>query len=371
MHLLSDGLGGDGDVRLLVTATAAGFAVLASYEYDAFGAVLSASGPDAASNFFRFRGTFQDPATGLALFGHRWHDPATGVFLSRDSGSPNFYSVAAHNAYPYCGHDPVNRIDRTGDDWDAIVSGAKELYNDGKQMLVDAAPYIDRGIQVISGVKSTIAGFGMMVGGSFLAAEGAVTTPLGGVGLLSIAGGGALIVLGKYEMSNGLTSIVNGVTGSNLPGAWESQFGRNSVTFVLDNFGGGPPTTKFDAFISGYTNADAFHQRYSPSASLGGVYLSTTAQLVLSLRHLSGATFDAATGQLLLFGDDGQRDVQLPGISLDMALVAARAVLGGEDPGVRSVAAWQQRCRVWLWLPEPLCRVAVTAASILPARPAT
>ena len=54
---------------------------------------------------------FQEPMTGMILMRDRWYDPRTGTFLSPD---PLGHRDSA-NLYSYCGGDPVNCSDPTGD----------------------------------------------------------------------------------------------------------------------------------------------------------------------------------------------------------------------------------------------------------------
>ena len=54
---------------------------------------------------------FQEEATGLIYMRDRWYDPRTGTFLTPDSHG---YADSA-NPYAYCGGDPVNCSDPTGE----------------------------------------------------------------------------------------------------------------------------------------------------------------------------------------------------------------------------------------------------------------
>ncbi|MFA7060099.1 MAG: hypothetical protein WC156_04700, partial [Pedobacter sp.] len=71
-------------------------------------------------------------------------------------------------------------------------------------------------------------------------------------------------------------------------------------------------------------------------ADFGGVSLSKTADLMLNITDVSGATFDEATGQIILYG---KNPVSLPAMKLDDLSVAVRSVYGyggiaPQDPGV-------------------------------------
>ena len=68
----------------------------------------------------------------------------------------------------------------------------------------------------------------------------------------------------------------------------------------------------------------------------GGVSLSKTADLMLNINDVAGATFDEATGQIILFG---KRPISLLQMNLDDLSVAVRSVYGydgqaPQDPGV-------------------------------------
>ncbi|HSQ22662.1 MAG TPA: RHS repeat-associated core domain-containing protein, partial [Coriobacteriia bacterium] len=91
--------------------------VVASYRYDAFGAVTSVAGSDAAlaaRNPLRYRAYYHDAATGLYYLPARSYDPATARFLSQDPAPPSAGDPLSLNAYAYCVGDPVNLIDPDG-----------------------------------------------------------------------------------------------------------------------------------------------------------------------------------------------------------------------------------------------------------------
>ena len=86
--------------------------IVARFEYDAWGNILSAisSVSALARNRYRFQCREWSAATGLVNFRARWYDPATGRWLSKDpiglSGGLNLYA--------FCGDDPVNKFDSFG-----------------------------------------------------------------------------------------------------------------------------------------------------------------------------------------------------------------------------------------------------------------
>lgn len=104
-HLL-DGLG---STRQLTDSTGA---VTDSFEYEAYGALLSRSGTSGAR--FRFAGEESDLESGLTYLRARYYDPRTRAFLTRDPIPANPYEPATFNPYLYASGNPVNRTDPSG-----------------------------------------------------------------------------------------------------------------------------------------------------------------------------------------------------------------------------------------------------------------
>ena len=90
----------------------AGGALVARYEYDAWGNLLSSSCtvPALADNRYLFQGREYSSATGLYNFRARWYDPATGRWLSKDPSGLK----GGLNLYAFCDDNPVNHCDPTG-----------------------------------------------------------------------------------------------------------------------------------------------------------------------------------------------------------------------------------------------------------------
>ncbi len=100
-------------------------AVIARYNYDAFGKLISTtdnSGNTLPSYSFayqisvRYRGYYYDSETGLYYLQSRYYDPETGRFLNTDA--VDFLGATgtqlSYNAFAYCENDPVNYEDKTG-----------------------------------------------------------------------------------------------------------------------------------------------------------------------------------------------------------------------------------------------------------------
>jgi RHS repeat-associated protein len=97
-----------GDVMALIDDS--GSNIVARYEYDPWGVLLSATGPAVDACPFRWQTKYVDAETGLYYFGYRFFDSLTGRWLSRDPLEED----GGVNLYAFCGNDPVNGVDPLG-----------------------------------------------------------------------------------------------------------------------------------------------------------------------------------------------------------------------------------------------------------------
>jgi RHS repeat-associated protein len=84
-----------------------------TYEYDAFGNMVSKTGPSENTytpNNYLYRGEQYDPDLGLYYLRARYYNPVTGRFLSADPLASD-----GQRRYQYAGADPVNGTDPSGD----------------------------------------------------------------------------------------------------------------------------------------------------------------------------------------------------------------------------------------------------------------
>mgnify|MGYP004469493343 CR=1 FL=1 len=86
--------------------------------FDSWGKLLSTSGSLASTlgknNPFRYRGYVYDEETGFYYLQSRYYNPEVGRFISSDVLLSTGQGVLGHNAYAYCGNNPVNMSDETG-----------------------------------------------------------------------------------------------------------------------------------------------------------------------------------------------------------------------------------------------------------------
>ena len=91
----------------------------ATYSYDGWGHILTTGGYDAdlaARNPLRYRGYYYDSETELYYLQSRYYNPALGRFICADGyvKTPGG-SLLSANMFAYCGNNPVNYEDPTGE----------------------------------------------------------------------------------------------------------------------------------------------------------------------------------------------------------------------------------------------------------------
>ena len=90
------------------------------YTYDAWGRPLSSSvstNSIAGLNPLRYRGYVYDQETELYYLQSRYYNPEIGRFLNADGYVATGQGLMGHNMFAYCGNNPVNRRDASGDLW--------------------------------------------------------------------------------------------------------------------------------------------------------------------------------------------------------------------------------------------------------------
>ena len=114
------------DIVKLIDKTGA---TVVEYRYDSWGKLLSTSGSLASTlgknNPFRYRGYVYDEETGFYYLQSRYYNPEVGRFISSDVLLSTGQGVLGHNAYAYCGNNPIVREDTNGYDWwHWLIAGA-------------------------------------------------------------------------------------------------------------------------------------------------------------------------------------------------------------------------------------------------------
>jgi RHS repeat-associated protein len=103
------GYDGHGSVRFL---TGSNGAITDTYDYDAFGNLISSSG--STPNIYLFAGQQFDPALGIYYNRARYYDERIGRFWSMDTDEGISAEPISLHKYLYASMDPVNRVDPSG-----------------------------------------------------------------------------------------------------------------------------------------------------------------------------------------------------------------------------------------------------------------
>ncbi len=173
---------------------------VASYTYDPYGKVLTATGELADKNPLRYRGYYYDSESGLYYLQSRYYDPVTRRFINADSYAGTGQGLIGHNMFSYCLNNPINCSDDSGNwsmpNWLKVTVGVAAIAG-----LAVATVCTGGAAAVICGAALS----GAIAGG----ASGAVIGAVGG----GISGGwqGALDGACSGFMSG---TLVGGVTGA-------------------------------------------------------------------------------------------------------------------------------------------------------------
>lgn len=109
-----------GDVEALMDASGA---IVATYEYDPWGAVTVKNASGALDNDdtsignlnpLRYRGYYYDNETGFYYLESRYYDPVVGRFISADEYISTGQGFLGCDMFVYCGNNPINNYDPMG-----------------------------------------------------------------------------------------------------------------------------------------------------------------------------------------------------------------------------------------------------------------
>jgi RHS repeat-associated protein len=225
------GYDGHGSVRFLTNSAGA---VTDTYDYDAFGNLLSSTGN--TPNTRLFAGEEYDAALGTYYNRARYYSPNNGRFLSMDTFEGDPGSPESLHKYLYAGGNPVDRRDPSGNDFDlgstlAASAGGTTIF--GLSVIQSAIV-----IQAVSGalVTASLTGFGAalegkspeqieaatgnpynIVLGALFAIGGsvAIASKLGAytLALVSLGGGGSK-AYNEYKQGHQAAAIYYGVIGT-------------------------------------------------------------------------------------------------------------------------------------------------------------
>ena len=172
-----------GDVEAIADSNGT---IIARYTYDPWGKIVAIT--DAALNDIstnashianinpiRYRGYYYDTETGFYYVSSRYYDPEIGRWINADGFVSTGQGVLGYNMFAYCGNNPVNRVDHTGQFWSEIWEFAKTAVAEiGKAMGVMSPAY--------AGCGGAAVADGPLPFGDIVAAAGAALLTVGAIG---------------------------------------------------------------------------------------------------------------------------------------------------------------------------------------------
>ncbi|MBN1136519.1 MAG: choice-of-anchor D domain-containing protein [Anaerolineae bacterium] len=344
----------DSPLRSVTALVNSAGTLLDSYEYDAFGAPLASA--VGGANSFLFNGEQYDAEIDLTYLRNRYYDPMLGRFLTADPLRGAVAHPQTTNSYIYAVNDPVNSTDPSGlvlewfwDDQNQRSEHRGEAvsylefinYARGKT-LADLQHEIDRG------GKSSVSAGGPDYSYRF------VQDPANPNNIIDMR---HFLVVGPKGETFGLAVELMQSLGGDLESAYNAQdFYSNALgrdfywSHYLNPFVSGDFSDRLEQFFTSRardsdqsvgsrpTTWDSGNRSYWPpppppgsGGAFGGVSLDLTADLLLNIEDIAGATYDPKTGQIVFYG---QEDVTLPPMDMDDLAVAFHSVYGNQDPGV-------------------------------------
>lgn len=109
-----------GDVVNILNASGG---IVATYSYNAWGKVLTATGTMAGVNPLRYRGYYYDTDTGLYYLKSRYYDPEICRFINADNLASTGQGILGTNMFAYCLNNPLPTKDTQGNLAAWIIGG--------------------------------------------------------------------------------------------------------------------------------------------------------------------------------------------------------------------------------------------------------
>ncbi|MBI3317295.1 MAG: hypothetical protein HYZ85_04755, partial [Candidatus Omnitrophica bacterium] len=332
-YFLQDGLGSS------VGLTDSTGSVTESYSYDAFGNSLTAySLPPTAS--FLYTGEQLDPETGLIYLRARYYDPTLGRFISRDPVLGNKSQTQSFNPYPYVQNDPINFIDPLGLEYER----RRRPFEDER---VSWLWYVSRDAshqQIFNTANPEGDNFGLFASDKIEAEKIATYNRFKDVyETIETFPNDDIVNQAKNNLKESYDQdwCLLGNNCQDFGAAFSREYHRleelnlddNTQKIGWDGPGGGSGGGFWDNLgdtLSSWGNSllGAFRPE-----SVGGVLLDKALDITgLSIKDITGVTYDPVTGQVVLLGEAGGT---VPEIPMDYLITALKAVFGSEeDPGV-------------------------------------
>lgn len=121
-------LNGHGDV---VSLSDSNGNIVAEYQYDAWGNILSQSGIMATINPYRYAGYRYDEITGLYYLTARYYNAGDGRFITKDTLEGKITNPLSLNLYTYTANNPLKCVDPSGYTYTWALNLISKGYNKG------------------------------------------------------------------------------------------------------------------------------------------------------------------------------------------------------------------------------------------------
>jgi RHS repeat-associated protein/uncharacterized repeat protein (TIGR01451 family) len=311
----------NGSVRRLVNTNAV---VVNSYEYDAFGTVTSEA--EGIANDYQFDGEAQEEETGLIFLRARYMDPTVGRFLTRDPVRGQQERAGSFAPYTFAANDPINQSDPSGE----------MLFGTGAAWIVATAIFL----LVVSAVN--LAGY----------TQGYAPPPgRGGYTATSLMYD---VTRWNRTMDFPFNESPMGNRAAQEQAMMQAHREASDRQREIDR-------RKYDERALRERNERDLQSKkreaeqrdrwardrdlsnkmreldragWGGSGKAGGIKLNKSASVLLDINKIAGATYDKATGQILLYGKAEGGATALPPLNLDDLAVAFRAANRGSMPVV-------------------------------------
>lgn len=105
--------------------------IVANYYYDAWGNITQITGDTALAqtNPLRYRSYYYDSETGYYHLKSRYYSPEVGRFLNVGGYVQTGQGLLDINMFAYCGNNPVNRRDNSGNAWEDVKKWFSKRWN--------------------------------------------------------------------------------------------------------------------------------------------------------------------------------------------------------------------------------------------------
>jgi len=321
------------------------------YEYEAFGLLKNSTSK--LRNDFTYASEAYEEETGLIYLRNRYYDPEIGRFVSADPSLGKLTDPQSFNPYAYANNNPINFIDPLG------LRSAKACAYPAGTETKRGKSITGHGFWVLTEDNGEVTIIGRYPGepkykdkivpGTVFHEWPATDAQINQIikvtkqgPYLGVAGNcidgleRGLKVLGVEHPS----FSAMGVSVPTKAIIWlESLNGKNDFGAAMKqdlNFIAAPDVFSPAVRTAPTVTKPQFSKSVTSSGDFGGVSFDKSAQLIGNLGDILGATYDSATGQLILIGSE---NYSMPVMDFDDLAVAVRSIygLGGkppQDPGV-------------------------------------